>query len=437
MYTDKNYTFGSVANGDVRGNHGDPIRKAAAEGTVLLKNVNNTLPLQSPKQIAVYGNGAGDSTNGMSVFYFNGVRNYEYGVLPAGGGSGTGLFSYVVSPLVAIKQRVDYKKTLVQYLLNNTATIEDDSAKYLDALVPSPPDVCLVFVKSWATEAEDRTTLLHDWHGAEVVEKVASRCANTVVVSHTGGINAMPWANHPNVTAILVAHLPGEEAGNSIVDVLWGDVNPSGHLPYTIAKEEADYAFASLVNSTTLANTEDPTAWQDNFKDGDLIDYRHFDFHNQSVLYEFGFGLSYTTFSLARNMTITPTFQDRLSAESPSAKTLPGGNPHLWDSLYRISTTVKNTGHTAGAAVPQLYLNLPKLPSTNSQILAEKVLRGLDKINLKPGESRTVTFDLTRRDISRWDVVKQKWVIPKGKVQAWVGFSSRDFRAGGSFTPIP
>jgi beta-glucosidase len=89
--------------------------------------VNNTLPLKAPQQIGVYGNDAGDFTNGMSYFYFNGVSNYEYGVLATGGGSGSGLFTYVVSPLEAIKQRADFKKTLVQYVLNNSAIIEQDS----------------------------------------------------------------------------------------------------------------------------------------------------------------------------------------------------------------------------------------------------------------------------------------------------------------------
>lgn len=286
---------------DVRGDHADFIRKSAAEGTVLLKNTNHTLPLKSPKQIAVFGNDAGDFTNGMSVFYFDGNKNYEYGVLPAGGGSGSGLFSYVVSPLEAIKQRVGYKKkALVQYLLNNTAIIDDDSPKYVDtshrpkrrqliifsmnALLPSDPDVCLVFLKSWATESEDRTIFGHDWHGDEVVKKVASGCRNTVVVTHSNGINVMPWANHPNVTAILAAHFPGEEAGSSIVDVLWGDVNPSGHLPYTIAKRESDYSFTPIVNSTDLINTENPTAWQVDFKEGDLIDYRECHVYNLSNL---------------------------------------------------------------------------------------------------------------------------------------------------------
>jgi beta-glucosidase len=122
-----NYTYQPTANIDVRKNHGAAIREAGAVGTVLLKNVNNTLPLKDPKRIGVFGNDAGDFTNGMSYFFFNGVGNYEYGVLATGGGSGSGLFSYVVSPLDAIKQRADFKKNLVQYVLNNSAIIEDDS----------------------------------------------------------------------------------------------------------------------------------------------------------------------------------------------------------------------------------------------------------------------------------------------------------------------
>lgn len=94
---------------------------------MLLKNVNNTLPLRSPKRIGVFGNDAGDITNGMSYFFFNGVGKYEYGVLATCGGSGSGLFTYVVSPLDAIKQRADFKKNLVQYVLNNSAIIEEDS----------------------------------------------------------------------------------------------------------------------------------------------------------------------------------------------------------------------------------------------------------------------------------------------------------------------
>ncbi|KAJ5291718.1 glycoside hydrolase superfamily [Penicillium angulare] len=428
-----NFTYGSQPNVDVRKNHGAAIRAAAAAGTVLLKNVNNTLPLNQPERIGVFGNDAGDLTNGMSYFFFNGVGKYEYGVLPTGGGSGSGLFTYVVSPLEAIKQKVNFKKTLVQYVLNNSAITEPDSP-YLLAFQPSTPDVCLVFLKSWATESEDRETLSFDWDGDKVVENIAAMCPNTVVITHSNGVNVMPWANHPNVTGILAAHLPGEEAGNSIVDVLWGDVNPSGRLPYTIANKESDYSFAPITNSTTLVNTHDPTAWQANFTEEVLIDYRHFDYYNKSVLYEFGYGLSYTTFSISKEIDIHSLSKGHVTATPPNAKTLPGGNPHLWDDLYELSVSIKNTGKVAGAAVPQLYIMLPR--GSVKGYVAKSVLRGFEKVHLTPGQSEKVTFKLSRRDISHWDTVRQEWVIPTGKAEARVGFSSRDFHASTSFRPL-
>ncbi|RSM02891.1 hypothetical protein CEP52_007705 [Fusarium oligoseptatum] len=317
---------------------------ATAAGTVLLKNINNTLPLKSPKRVGIFGNGAGDFVNGMSYWVFNGVGNYEYGVLAAGGGSGSGLFTYVVSPLEAIKQRVGLDGNLLQYVLNNIAIIQDDSPN-IAALLPSPPDVCLVFLKSWATENEDRTNLHAEWNG--------------------------------------------DEAGNSIVDVLWGDVNPSGRLPYTIAKEVSDYSFAPITNSTELLNSDDPNAWQADFTKGLLIDYRHFDYHNIDVRYEFGFGLSYTTFSMG-NATVNPLFTGTLTAQPPAAQTVPGGSPNLWEALYQVQVAVKNDGAIAGSAVPQLYLALPSVSAQGNT--PKSVLRGFGKVYLQPGETKTVTF---------------------------------------------
>ena len=160
----------------------------------------------------------------------------------------------------------------------------------------------------------------------------------------------------------------------------------------------------------------------------------HFDYYNKTVQYEFGYGLSYTTFAIGRNISITPLSNGDLSALPADAKVIPGGNPNLWEALYRISITVKNTGDVAGAAVPQLYLSFPK--DTTRAASPVNVLRGFEKVHLQPGESRKVTFELTRRDISNWDVTRQQWVIASGLIQAHVGFSSRDFQATGSFTPI-
>lgn len=141
-------------------------------------------------------------------------------------------------------------------------------------IYPTPPDVCLVFLKTWATEGLDRESLLVDWNGTAVVEAVAAGCPNTVVITDSSGINILPFASNPNVTAILAAHYPGQEVGNSIVDVLWGEVNPSGKLPYTVAFEADDYSFAPIANSTALLLTEDDDAWQSDFEERLLIDYR-------------------------------------------------------------------------------------------------------------------------------------------------------------------
>ncbi|SMQ49196.1 unnamed protein product [Zymoseptoria tritici ST99CH_3D1] len=435
-----NFTYGPKST-DVRANHKELIRELGAAGTVLLKNVNKTLPLKNPKNIAVYGNDAGDITNGL--YFANLISNtgFEYGVLPTAGGSGTGRFTYVVPPLDAIKAKVD-EDALVQYLLNNTQIIggQQQGPTGFVGLTPDSsgliypePEVCLVFVKTWASEGYDRTTLRFDWNGTEVVETVALSCPNTIVITHSSGLNVLPFADNENVTAIIAAHLPGQEVGNSIVDILWGDVNPSGKLPYTIAHEEEDYAFADITNSTELLETTDPNAWQQDFTERLLIDYRHFDYENKSVAYEFGFGLSYTTFEVA-DASVEKVVDGEIAPTAAPAAIVPGGNPGLWETLYKITVKVTNTGDLAGATIPQLYLGLPQIK--NEATTPPKVLRGFEKVYLEPGQSQEVEFELQRRDISYWDVVAQDWVIDPATINVHVGLSSRDIHTTSSFEPL-
>ncbi|KAL5115173.1 hypothetical protein ACEQ8H_006927 [Pleosporales sp. CAS-2024a] len=407
----RNFTFTGERSRDVRGDHGELIRRHGAAGAVLLKNVKGALPLKAPKNIAIFGNDAGQPTQSSVL---NQV-DFDYGTLASGGGSGTGQFSYLVTPLQALQAKAQQDKALVQYWLNNTLIAR---SKIRDLLIPrGVPDVCLVMLKTWAQEAADRTHLSVDWNGDSVVESVASYCNNTVVVTHSSGVNVLPWADHPNVTAILAAHFPGQESGNALVDVLYGAVNPSGHLPYTIALEASDYN----APPTTGINTTGVDDWQSWFDEQLEIDYRYFDAHNMSVRYEFGFGLSYTTFNmsglalsrLATNITATPE----------SLPVAPGGNPALWTPLYKASIAVSNTGALAGAAVPQLYLGLPSSAPAGTP---PRQLRGFDKVQLAVGETKTVGFELMRRDVSYWDTVSQQWVIPEGEFTVYVGFSSRD-----------
>ncbi|EON68539.1 hypothetical protein W97_07797 [Coniosporium apollinis CBS 100218] len=425
------FNLTSPSNVDVRGNHAHLIRELGAAGTVLLKNVNNALPLRNPQTIGVFGNDAGDFLNGPYSLSLSFGGDYEFQTQAVGGGSGTGRFTYVIPPLDAIKARANHASpdgALVQYILNNTLILQPDG---LSSLLPYPPEVCLVFTKTFATEGFDRTTLELGWNGTEVVNTIARTCNNTIVITHSGGLNILPFADNPNVTAILAAHFPGQESGNSIVDVLYGDVNPSGKLPYTIARNASDYN-APVTNSTELLTTRDPNAWQADFTEGLMIDYRHFDMANITPQYEFGFGLSYTTFDIG-NISVTALTDGPVSALPPPAVIAPGGNPTLWDGLYRVTVVVSNTGDVGGATVAQLYLDMGSGAPEGTPV---RVLRGFEKVSVQPGESTEVAFVLTRREISYWDIVAQNWRIPSGEMTVSVGLSSRDLRQEAPLTVL-
>jgi beta-glucosidase len=408
---ERDWNLTGPSSRDVREDHGEHIRKHGAAATILLKNENNALPLKAPKSVAVFGNDAGEPTQGL----INQV-DFEYGTLIAGGGSGTGRATYLVTPLDAVQKQVKEDGGIVQYWLNNTLLADTDVRSLW---IPKEPEVCLVFLKTWAEEAADREHLDVDWDGNEVVNSVAAACNNTVVVTHSSGINLLPFADHPNVTAILAAHFPGQESGNSIVDILYGKVNPSGHLPYTIAFNGTDYN----APPTTAVNTTGIDDWQSWFDEKLHIDYRYFDAEDMAVRYEFGYGLSYTTFNASGISGAAAV--DSITSEPEDLPIAPGGNPALWETVYTINATVSNSGAVAGAAVPQLYVSLP---STAPEGTPVRQLRGFEKIYLEPGQSETVCFELMRRDLSYWDIVSQQWLIPTGSFGFDVGFSSRDLR---------
>ena len=421
-----NYTwdFSGQYHRDVRDGHAQLIRQLGAEATVLLKN-NGSLPLSSPKVIAVFGNDAADLATGLynsANLDYDASAGFDIGTLAVGGGSGQGRLTYVVPPLEAIKARGRQDGALVQYITDNEVAAAGSYNIYPD------PEVCLVFLKTWVSEGYDRDSYEADWNSTGLIEAVTQICNNTVVVTHSGGINTMPWADNPNVTAILAAHFPGQETGNSMVDVLYGDTNPSGRLPYTIAVNESDYN-TQIINMTNTNDT-DPNIWQDNFVEGLMIDYRHFDSANITPRYEFGYGLSYTNFSLSEDLSIEGS--SGLSQYPEPAANEPGGNPNLFANVATASASVSNTGQVAGATVLQLYLSLPQ--DTVPAGTPIKTLHGFEKITLQPGESQSVSFPLTRRDVSYWDTNAQDWAIPSGEIQVRVGFSSRDLPASAGMT---
>jgi beta-glucosidase len=282
-----------------------------------------------------------------------------------------------------------------------------------------------VFLKAYATEGSDRPDLDLQWNATLAVESTARLCSNTVVITHGPGVVLMPWADNENVTAILAAHYPGEETGNSITDVLWGDVEPSGRLPYSIPRAAEDYG-PPIVELP--GNVTDPDAWQADYVEGQMIDYRHFD-ANEGLdpLYEFGFGLSYTSFAMDEELDVALGGTPLTPTPDQSRGLAPGGLTDLWTVVAVATVNITNNGARAGSAVPQLYVSLPQ--DTTPPGTPVKVLRGFDKVHLLPGETQAVTFNLMRRDISFWDVDRKTWVIPAGPVRFAAGFSAKDLHA--------
>lgn len=385
--------------------------------------MNGALPLRIPKNIGVFGNDAADLSEGMALFDEMPEFGPDIGTLDIGGGSGTARHTQITSPLEAIKLKAKQTGARVQYITNNAILAAND----FRSIYPTP-EVCLVFLKTYAGEAMDRRSFENDYNSTLVVNNVAAFCPNTIVITHSAGVNTMPWAGHPNVTAILAAHYPGEESGNSIVDILYGAVHPSGRLPYTIPKSAEDYNIPIVYPSDE--NRFD--GLQADFTEGLFTDYRHFDKHGIEPLYEFGYGLGYAEFDMSPDIVI-----ERLAQEpnkpfpDPDLPMAPGGNIGLWKALYYVTITVKNLSPVDGITVAQLYISLP--PASAGKDTPVRVLRGFEKMWLAANEEREIMFALFRRDLSFWDVEAQQWRLPEGEVGISLGFSSRDLRINAGF----
>ncbi|KAI0757133.1 beta-glucosidase, partial [Daedaleopsis nitida] len=405
------------AHVNVQGDHGSLIRTIGGASAVLLKNEGSVLPLQAPRTMAIVGTGARSALLGANECL---DRSCNDGVLALGWGSGTASFPYLIAPQDAITTRAKAEGTTVaSWTLSDDAGISAGKAK--------GKDVALVFITADSGEAQytvegnqgDRNDLFA-WHnGDEMVKQVAAVNNNTiVVVNSVGPILMEAWIENPNgMCNEIWAGIPGQEAGNAITDVLYGDVNPSGRLPFTIAKDEADYSARVIYKGSGTVQIP--------YSEGLFIDYRHFDANGIEPRFPFGHGLSYTTFSYS-DLDITG------STEGGERQALgPGSSldPWLHDPVVTVSFTLVNTGDRAGTEVVQLYTSPPA--SANSAPLN---LKGFDAVYLGPGESKTVSLQLSRYDFSVWDVVSQSWQIPAGETGISVGASSRNLKLKGSIT---
>lgn len=467
---------------NVQNGHNATARAIARDAITLLKNEDNTLPLKPSDSLKVFGSDAGPNPDGLNSCKDMGCNK---GVLSMGWGSGTSRLPYLITP----------KEGIANISSNAEFYLSDDFPHDVSAV---PNDTAVVFINADSGEnfitvegnPGDRTDAgLHAWHGGDdLVLAAAEKFSRVVVVVHTvGPVLLDRWIDHESVKAVLIAHLPGQEAGNSVADILFGEHSPSGHLTYAIPRRESDYpSSVSLINQPF-------GKIQDTFTEGLYIDYRHFTKENITTQYPFGHGLSYTTFkisepSLSEETPLssayppprpskgpTPSYPNTIPPASeaawptsdnfnriwrylypyldnpeaatsaapypyptgyttapqppPRAGGAEGGNPALWDVAFSVTVTVTNTGRRTGRAVAQLYVELPASLGVDTPA---RQLRQFEKTGvLGPGESETLSMNVTRKDLSVWDVVVQDWKAPVGGkgVKIWIGESVADLRA--------
>ena len=356
--------------------NGATARRLAEEGMVLLKNDGAVLPLSATKlkSIALIG-------------------PFAVKAMTGGGGSSHVVPLYAVDPLNGLRSRVGEKVTV---------NLNDGSDIPQAVSAARAADVAIVMVGDNEREGRDHLISL-DGKQDQLVPAVAAANPHTVVVVKSGSAVLMPWAD--KVPAILEAWYPGEEDGNAVADVLFGDYNPSGKLPITFPKNLSDVPASTPEQYPGV----DKVA---HYSEGVFVGYRHYDARGIAPLFPFGHGLSYTSFAY-KDLKI-----------SPSDITLNGNN----DPTVSVDLNVSNTGAVAGAEVVQLYLGMP---SASDVPQPPKQLKGFQKITLKPREKAHVHLVLDARSFSYWDVKRHDWAVLPGAYKIMVGSSSRDIRLQG------
>ncbi len=365
----------------------ETTRRIAEQSIVLLKNSNNILPLDRSKirSIAVIGSHA------------------DSGVISGGGsaqvdapGRGPTRWQEHVwfpsSPLKAISAKAP--RAEVQFASGDDLPLAAATAK--------KADVAIVFVHQWMSEGMDLPSLKLPENQDALVAAVAEANPHTIAVLETGTAALMPWAE--KAEGIVEAWYPGFKGADAIANVLFGDVNPSAKLPMTFPQSDADLPHPKLVTPPPKAQGSGAVMNQGprglTFSvtyDEDLkVGYKWYDAENKSVLFPFGFGLSYTTYSYS------------------GLKVSPGKEP-------AIRFTVKNTGSRAGTEIAQVYASLPANAGE-----PPKRLVGWSRVSLNPGESKEVSVSVPAKYLSIFDEPSNSWKLIPGSYNFRVGPSSKD-----------
>jgi beta-glucosidase len=372
--------------------HAVVSRTAAEDGMVLLKNERSTLPLaKRVRSIAVIGGHADVgvlSGGGSSLVY------------PVGGSAvkGEGPAEW---PGPVVYQPSSPLRAIQAQAPNAKVTYDDGSDPARAARLAAQADVAIVFATQWIGEANDAATLSLPNRQDALIAQVAGANNRTIVVLETGGPVTMPWLD--KVPAVLEAWYPGTRGGEAIARVLFGAVNPSGHLAVTFPASERQLPRPKLDGDPQQPDLQ----FAVNYTEGAAVGYKWFDKKEIKPLFPFGHGLSYTSFSFS----------------APDAR--------MDDGRLRVRFKVRNTGALAGKAVPQVYVAPASGGATWSALKweAPRRLAGWDKVMLKAGESKEVDVRIEPRLLGVFDETSKTWRIAKGRYRLVL---ARDAGAAGA-----
>ena len=397
----RNRPFGSQTSPE----HYAAARKIGAESIVLLKNDGGVLPMKAPKKILVVGE--------------NAVK-----MMTVGGGSSSLKAKLEVSPLDGIKARYPEAEVVWErgYVgdtggeYNGVSTGQDlresRSAETLiaDAVKAAEGADYVIFVgglnKADRQDSEglDRVQYGLPYGQDAVIEALAAATEKLIVVNISGNAVAMPWVE--KVPAIVQDWYLGTQAGHSLADVLSGDVNPSGHLPFTIPVSYADNPvrtekqYPGILRGSTI---DGMPVMDMEYTEGIYVGYRWYD-KNGGVLFPFGYGLSYTTFEFG---------EPRIDRKSMKE-----------NGTVTVTVPVTNTGAVAGSEVVQLYI--ADVEASVDRPMKE--LKGFAKVALEPGQKADVSFTIGKDALSFFDAEKHAWVAEKGIFRAIVAASAADVK---------
>lgn len=401
--------------------HAEVSRHAATEGMVLLKNDDNALPYQASKgSVALFGvtsynfyaggTGSGDVNKAYTVSLLQGLENAGYQLDKNVSDTYT---PYVAKKLEEEKARIAKEGLLAKGI--KITEMPEDSNFYENAA----ENAAVAFITLGRSSGEGYDRLIDgDFTLTDSEQQLISNICvafhahgkKVVVILNTGGVmETASWKNKPD--AILLAWQAGQEGGNAVADVLSGKENPSGKLPMTFPVNYEDHASSKNWNIDPDANwlgTDNPKSQEVTYQEGIYVGYRYFNTFNVKPSYEFGYGLSYTSFSLTDLKISSPTFVNNLT----------------------VTVNVTNTGKVAGKEVVQMYLAAP----ANTLDKPAEELKGFAKTRLlQPGESQTVTLTILPKDLASFDPKASAWIADAGTYNILVGTSSLDIKLKGTF----